>query len=156
MDAMDEMDHQANPKPIEHVSAEDLVRQVIEERKLWIASWHPQLVDPARAMIEEYSPNTAGVAPGSCQLKVGDRVIAKFVVRFKEEPIGCEIEADWPSVPADDSNRAGLVEVVFEQMAGRVDFACEELGLEGTAPSVEEMKRKLHARFGFRFNFRRV
>lgn len=141
--------------------AQELVNGVVEERKAWLSMWHAMLFDPSKATIEDFPLNTVGCSPGSCQLKIGERVIAKFVVRFREEPLGCEIDADWPSQDALEAQQSSLNptelhEVQYECIAGRVDWRCDDLDLEGTAGSIEMMKRKLIAKYGFRFRFSAV
>lgn len=76
--------------------ARELVAKVLAERERWGAAWGALLVDASKAVIDPFPPETVGCEPGSCQLKVGERVVAKFVVRYREDLADVEIDADWP------------------------------------------------------------
>lgn len=141
--------------------AKKLAERVMTQRKEWIAKWADRLIDRKAARIEEL-PASEFCTTGSCRLLNGEREIAKFVVRFDSEKVDAEVMADWPREDAmDGMDGRGKIEtgrhvVKYECIAGRVDWACDELVLEGTSGSVEEMKRYLVARYGMRWNFVRV
>lgn len=147
------------PHAAEMETAQWLVAQVLEQRKVWIAAWHEVVMQPGLVQVTPLPEETVGCSPGSCELRIGERVLARFVVRFREEPIGVEIEADVPTRRWDEAGLvggSGKTRVSYEEVDGRVDWACEEVGLEGSAGSVEEMMQGLVARYGMRFEFVRV
>lgn len=140
--------------------AQDLARKAITERHAWVRAWHAQLLDPGKAMLRPFGEDAVGCSPGSCELVVGERVIAKFVVRFDLATCSAAIEAEWPKRKVDEAadalDRTGKHRVVYEQMARSVCWACEELGLEGESGSVDAMRRELCGRYGMRFWFEAV
>jgi hypothetical protein len=145
------------PDSEELETAKHLAAQVTEQMGAWVRRWHDVVMNPATVIIEPMPAETVGVSPGSCVLKSGERVLAKFVVRYVENPIGVEIDAEWPTkewdTAEDDPNGH---EVRYQVMPDRVDWACADLGLEGSSEDVASMKRKLTAKFGMRFRYTEV
>lgn len=78
--------------PVEMAGA--LVSDVLRQRKEWLAAWWPLLIDPKSAVVQDYPPETVGVQPGSCRIVVGERVIATFIVRYRD--CGVEVFAAMP------------------------------------------------------------
>ncbi len=146
------------PEDPERDTAQALVEKVMAERRRWIAAWHNRLFQPDKATVHEIPTGAIGwpVANGSCLIRIEERVIAKFLVRFREDLADVEFEVEWPREEEDVTSSADRHRVVYENHGGLVDYACEELGIEGTAGTVEEMKRRLTAAYGFRFDFERV
>jgi hypothetical protein len=77
--------------------AQRLVEQVLAQRKAWVAAWKEVNINPKGLTIENFPPETEGCSPGSCQMKVGARVVARFIVRFCDDANAVEVEADMPS-----------------------------------------------------------
>lgn len=133
--------------PPEHAAEFDLAQQlamkVLEERQVWINAWREQIVNPENARLNEYPLGTMGCDPGSCEIRVGERVIAKFVVRFSVEDCAAQVSAEWPLRKWDEPSfeeRAGKHCVVYEQMPDRVCWACGELDLEVTADTADALR----------------
>jgi len=77
--------------------AQRLVDQVLAQRKAWVAAWRDVNINPKGLTIENYPPDTPGCSPGSCQLRVGERIVARFIVRFCDDANAVELEADMPA-----------------------------------------------------------
>jgi hypothetical protein len=85
--------------PGKHVreAAQRLVEEVLRQRKDWVTAWRDVIINPKGPSIENFPPETPGCSPGSCQMKVGNRIVAKFIVRFCDESCAVEVEADMPA-----------------------------------------------------------
>ena len=80
-----------------HEAAQQLVAEVLRQRRDWVAAWRDVIINPKGLSIENFSPETPGCSPGSCEMKVGNRVVAKFIVRFCDDSCAVEVEADMPA-----------------------------------------------------------
>ena len=84
------------PGAEELAEAQALVAKVAAERELWLRTWRELLLEPAKAVVEDFPAETIGCAPGSCRIMLLGRMIARFIVRYREDLADVEMEIDWP------------------------------------------------------------
>lgn len=83
----------------ERAAAYQLMEQVNAEKDRWLKAWLPLLVDPKKAELQSVHSAALDHAIGvwsETRLVYAERVIAKFVVRYREEDGTVGFEMDLP------------------------------------------------------------